>query len=247
MDATTILTTENISRIKSEFDALMDATSAWPIVTSKGNVTVRKSKEGHWVGQGPIPLNVARTIQLLTDPSQRLLWDKVMDVYKYVEIVERVDHSKVLGAAEADSGNVSAGITYTRLTPAVGGMISARDFLDASVVVHRPGSESKIHDLVWESLDPDVYGQYIASFNAPPGTKSTGAAVRGRNYLAGCRVTKLDTNEEECWMQYCIKSDIKGSVPVWLVDLGVGGSLESIFAELRKEAARIHDGSHKFD
>ncbi|KAJ3234831.1 hypothetical protein HDU81_001101 [Chytriomyces hyalinus] len=230
MDANTILTTENISRIKSEFDALMDATSAWPVVTNKGNVTVRKSKDGHWVGQGPIPLNVARTIQLLTDPSQRLLWDKVMDVYKYVEKVESVDHSKILGPDEAESGTVSAGITYTRLTPAVGGMISARDFLDASVVVQRPGSESKIHDLVWESLDPDTYGAYISSFSAPSGTKSTGAAVRGRNHLAGCRVTKMDTNEDECWMQYCIKSDIKGSVPVWLVDLMQGAPVWNLHA-----------------
>ncbi|KAI8619347.1 hypothetical protein BC830DRAFT_1104540 [Chytriomyces sp. MP71] len=237
---TTILTAENLLRIQTEFDTIMDSAKAWPVQTSKNNVTVRKSKDGHWIGQGSIPLGIAKTFELLTDQQARVTWDKVFDVYAYIDTVEFVDVGAVLGeVAAAADGTVKAGITYSRLTPAVGGMIASRDFVDATVVTKRPGTENKIHDLIWESLDPVVFKDYVASIKLPAPTKSTGSAVRGRNFLAGARVTKGDGDgESSCFMEYCIKSDIKGSVPVWLVDMGVGGSLDSIFAELRKEAAK---------
>ncbi|KAJ3066379.1 hypothetical protein HDU98_010329 [Podochytrium sp. JEL0797] len=188
-------------------------------------------------------MSAKQAIHLLTHPSTRLKWDAVMDNYNYVvekETFEGID----------EGFHVTAGVTHSRLEPAARGMIAARDFVDVSVVVvvADEGVKDPHYSLIWESLHVDTHKEFIDGLEIP-GSRNAGVtaeAVRGHNFLGGLRVSHLEgsNTETECWMEYCVKSDIKGSIPVWIVDMGTGSTLDSIFTELRK--TRPHHGLMTF-
>ncbi|KAI9338471.1 hypothetical protein BDR26DRAFT_862936 [Obelidium mucronatum] len=231
----TILTKERALAMNRDFEEMIADAKNWAIVSNRNNVTVRKrSADGQWIAQGVLAMPAKVAIQLLTEPESRLKWDKVFDNYVYVES-QKFEASDVGIEGTFD---VNFSVTHSRLSPAAGGMISSRDFLDTSLVVVADESESDPHhSLIWQSLDPLVHGDYISTVTIPPSRSASSAvSIRGVNHLGGCRISIKEgmDKDKECHMDYCVRSDIKGSVPVWLVDMGTGSSLESIFAEIRK-------------
>ncbi|KAJ3126587.1 hypothetical protein HK100_010181 [Physocladia obscura] len=236
----TLLSTVNTERMNREFETMVSDSQSWPIYSLKNGITIRKRlSDNQWIASGMLPFDMATALELLTDPLTRLTWDKVMQTYMTLH------HVQVALPALPPACSATASLTYTRVAPAVGGMISSRDFLDVSVVVHpATNTEDTVVDptenltnpalhysLIWESIGDTL------SLNADvtpflPATATP--AIRAHNYLGGCRLSPSSDSPSSCIMHYCIRSDIKGSVPAWLVDMGIGGSFDSIYNELRK-------------
>ncbi|KAJ3083965.1 hypothetical protein HDU99_004480 [Rhizoclosmatium hyalinum] len=239
MDVSSVIPLDVAASRNAAFEAMIADSVNWPVQSTRveylvvNNVTVRRrASDGQWIASGPIPHSLETAIRLLTETETRLKWDIVMDNYVTLGKVDYV----------LENGyKVAACLTHTRLAPAARGMISSRDFVDASLIVG-PGdadvtNKEAYYSLIWQSLDAEEHKDLLAKLELPPAKHSNAAqSIRGINHLGGGRVSLREgmDGSKECWMDYCCRSEIKGSVPGWLVDMGTGGALESVFVEIRK-------------
>ncbi|KAJ3216243.1 hypothetical protein HDU67_009753 [Dinochytrium kinnereticum] len=118
-------------------------------------------------------------------------------------------------------------LTYT-LTQAMW-IISARDYIDLRIIHKTPAA----YIVAWVTPDESLLPPHLAAVPADVDLKNI-QPVRGFNHTGGIRVTPVDGVEGRCKVEYVVHSEIKGQMPVWIVNKGTGGAIDGIFANLRK-------------
>ncbi|KAJ4454671.1 stAR-related lipid transfer protein [Paratrimastix pyriformis] len=106
---------------------------------------------------------------------------------------------------------------YNRSAAVLGGMVSSRDFLDFSCA----------------RCDPDGGYTHGGSSIEMPSVPPVTGCIRGRNYTCGTRVQPGDA-PNTVKVTYIIRSDLKGSMPQWVVNKAMVGVVSGFFAQLRK-------------
>ncbi|KAI9356979.1 hypothetical protein DFJ73DRAFT_821692 [Zopfochytrium polystomum] len=188
----------------------------WSVVSKSPVLTVKNRKVGsipvlQWIGEGEFQYPAEALYRLLTDTVARSKWDTVFAEYRSLHRLSE-----------------STDITYSQTKPLVGGMISARDYIDLRVC--RVDASSGRHIMVWA----DVEASLVSALGADvPEVDPTGKIVRGFNHPGGIVIVPRPDGKS-CFVHYTVHSDIKGTMPVWLVNKGTGGAIDSIFANLKK-------------
>ncbi|KAJ3109518.1 StAR- lipid transfer protein 3 [Phlyctochytrium planicorne] len=172
--------------------------------------TVDWSPAMQWMGESEIEASAERVFSTLTDYEGRPKWDSVMAAYKNLRIITEDVH-----------------LSYTLTQPIF--VISARDYIDLRVVRENPTS----YVMAWRSPED---GTFPDEWMAPPSDIELEKLkpVRGFNHVGGIRVSKIEGEPNKCKVEYMVHSEIKGSMPVWIVNKGTGGAIDGIFASLKK-------------
>ncbi|KAJ3328320.1 hypothetical protein HDU76_010165 [Blyttiomyces sp. JEL0837] len=199
-----------------------------------------ETKGNPWILQSnrtTFPHPPTKIQNILLNTTQRPTWDHVMATYKLLP--------SPTPSTPATSKTYT--ITYTCTKPILGGLISARDYIDLRVTHFDEDKGSYI--MAWSGVnvksnedgeDDDDELEYINGFDLPEELRHEAGSevhaksgiVRGFNFPGGVYIVPVDSGSSKVY--YTVQSDIKGQVPVWLVNKGTGGALESIFANLKK-------------
>jgi len=110
-------------------------------------------------------------------------------------------------------------IYHQKMRPALGGWVSARDFVNCR--------SSKIVDgCLWHV----AVGLNEQEYLHPP----LETYVRGYLYLTGFHVKPLENNPSQCTVYYVVQTDIGGALPSWIVNKAVVGEMKETFPKMAK-------------
>lgn len=211
-------------KFRQEFEHKIDNLS-WKIETQEGSTVVYRSvHDGVTVWKCEAVLEAPKTE---TSPTAA-----VQTVFEaYYEWVHRLQWDK---AFHPDSGQVlqladRRTLDYSRTLPALGGVISPRDFVD-------------LREWAWADDAHTVISAWGASVTHKDRPEARGV-VRGHNYPCGTRVmVPAGGSEEESGGAVHVtllwQSDIKGWVPARAVDQAMGQQMLMTITGLRAYLAR---------
>ncbi|KAJ4455013.1 stAR-related lipid transfer protein [Paratrimastix pyriformis] len=108
-------------------------------------------------------------------------------------------------------------LSYNLSAPSLGGMISARDFTDFQFA--RADSDGGY-----------THGGSACDFPEVPPLKGI---VRGNNSSCGVRMQPIPGAPDKVRLHYVIRSDLRGSLPRWVVNKAMGGVIADFYAKLQ--------------
>jgi len=111
-------------------------------------------------------------------------------------------------------------VSYNLSKAALGGMVAARDFLDFQ----------------FARADPDGGYTHAGSAIEIPSIPPKAGIIRGSNYTCGWRMEPVSGNPNATRLHYILRSDLKGSLPQWMVNKAMTGM---IFGFFKKFAANL--------
>eukprot|EP01084_Bolivina_argentea_P090873 163657_1 len=171
-----------------------------------------KNEPTVWYLETLMPGSPSTFLQYWCGSEYRLKWDTQISSHKRIILHEDKDSS--------------LSVLNTQTRPAVGGLISPRQFTDC------------IHAMAIDNGGLELASQSVEDEEFPPKK----GFVNAWNYLYGQRITKvpekevnakygiptLKVNEERlewCKCQYMMQTDIKGWLPTNIVELGISGGI----------------------
>nr|CAB3266638.1 stAR-related lipid transfer protein 5-like [Phallusia mammillata] len=144
--------------------------------------------------------------------NERLSWDKSVAHYERLETINE---------------SIAIGLILTH--PVMGGMISAREFVDL---------------YCFKTFDTDPHPDYAniswifaqsVTHHSRPVTKSF---VRATNYPAGYAIAQKKSNSSQSYLELFVNTDIGGMIPRYLVESALPSQQASYIQSIRNEVKR---------
>ncbi|KAJ3082236.1 hypothetical protein HK102_001844, partial [Quaeritorhiza haematococci] len=153
-----------------------------------------------------MPFAPETILKLIWDTDSRASWDKPLSQTKIIKTLRE---------------NIT--VTHSITHPAAGGLVASRDFIDLNIWKadnpEKSEEPQKIY-MAWVGVPDESVSQFQGTLL--PMDERT---VRGYNQVSERVVEEDGTTATQ--MTYTVQSEIKGSVPVWVLNRSLGGALET--------------------